>query len=147
MAELERLGVAQVIQYADDVLEAWTNDGERFLVSGCCTAFTHWKRLRNSCEQTHHYTHFCLSAYKKQMAALVQFRNCYSERPFLCSSLVNDKSRVRYRRNQFNIYVHIFVFPLTLVFSGQQKCVLAPELIPGEAVYNLQWVVVRAEIS
>lgn len=95
VTELEHLGVAQVIQYADDVLEAWTNDGARFLVSSCGTAFTHWRRLHNSWEKTHQYTHFCLSAYKDQMAALILFRNCHSDRPFLCSSLVNATSRVR----------------------------------------------------
>lgn len=89
VTELERLGVTQVIQYADDILEAWSNDGARFLVSGCGTAFAHWRRLHNRWEQSHQYTHFCLSAYKEQVAALIRFRNLYSDRPFLCSLLIN----------------------------------------------------------
>ena len=101
-------GVLQILQYRDDSIDAWFKDGSRVALSGCATAFTHWRKVpsfqsqfqhefgkqcgRTVWDKVHQYTQFAVSEYREKIAALVRFRNWFAERPFLCKSVVDTES-------------------------------------------------------
>ena len=104
-------GVLQILQYGDDSIDAWFKDGCRVALSGCGTAFTHWRKVPSQFhhefgnyghtvwEKVHQYTQFAVSEYREKIAALVRFRNWFAERPFLCKSVVDAESIKVYTRN------------------------------------------------
>ena len=100
-------GALQILQYGDDSIDAWFKDGSRVALSGCGTAFTHWRKVPSPTSQlhrefgsygravwdkVHQYTQFSVSEYREKIAALVRFRNSFAERPFLCKSVVAAES-------------------------------------------------------
>ena len=77
----EMAGLAQVMQYEDDSLEAWFADGARILLTACGSAFTRQEDTTNgglahppSGCGVHQFTAYAVQGWRERVRQLVIFR-------------------------------------------------------------------------
>ncbi|XP_060092007.1 uncharacterized protein C5orf34 homolog isoform X2 [Heteronotia binoei] len=83
-----------MILYEDNSVEVHYVDGSRLLLSPCGSEFLFEKAIPPSAhpmqpaERIHQRTQFAISLYRKQLLRAVDFRNQYSDRPYVPSNLL-----------------------------------------------------------
>lgn len=97
LLNVEMDGVAQVMQYEDDSVEAWFTDGARIVLTACAASFTRQDgpekdgNLPRKASTFHQFTAYAVRECRDRVRQLVAFRNCFAERPFLSSSLLDPE--------------------------------------------------------
>ena len=94
--------MAQVVQYADDSVEAWFTDGARMTLSACGAAFTRQEEPEKTRQEgapsppstMHQFTAYAVRGCRERVRQLVAFRNLFAERPFLCPSLLTEDEKI-----------------------------------------------------
>lgn len=103
LLNVEIEGLAQVMQYEDDSVEAWYTDGARIVLKACAAAFTRQGHAENELlypsskagTVVHQFTAYAAQRWRDRVRQLVTFRNYFAERPFLARSLINTELQVR----------------------------------------------------
>ena len=81
--------VRQLELYRDDSVTAVYNDGCKLLISGCGASFLHvdsTSRHQPCPSRVQQSTEFAISSYQHKLRHVLEFRNKFAERPFLCNS-------------------------------------------------------------
>ena len=78
------LNVLQMQLYTDDSLEAVFEDGSKLELSPCGSVFLHSKGL-SATPPIVQQTRFALSEYKAAIEKLIEFRNTWAEKTFICT--------------------------------------------------------------
>nr|XP_056705029.1 uncharacterized protein C5orf34 homolog [Euleptes europaea] len=88
-----------MILYEDNSVEVHYTDGSGLLLSPCGSEFLFEKAVSPSAhpmqpaERIHQRTQFAISLYRKQLLQAVEFRNQYSDRPYLPSSIIPPEKK------------------------------------------------------
>lgn len=100
LLNVETEGLAQVLQYEDDSLEAWFTDGARILLTACASVFTRQEDKNDGLvhpptgASVHQFTAYAVQGWRERVRQLVTFRNYFAERPFLAQSLITTELQV-----------------------------------------------------
>lgn len=137
LLNVEMAGLAQVMQYEDDSLEAWFADGARILLTACGSAFTRQEDTTNgglahppSGCSVHQFTAYAVQGWRKRVRQLVIFRNYFAERPFLAQSLIDTELQVGHEETLVGSYF-FFIFSTLEIQLCVAVCSMA--LQPGES--------------